>query len=89
MQLIKDLSDWLAEPTRYSILTTLLLIAVIVWRRQLTHPFVYLGTMVGMTIRYPPNRTYFFLNPVDPKSNNLRILVNREAVTEMELVDVG
>ncbi len=46
-------------------------------------------TMVGMTIRYPPNRPYFFLNPVDPKSNNLRILVNREAVTEMELVDVG
>jgi hypothetical protein len=45
--------------------------------------------MVGMTIRYPPNKTYFFLNPVDPKSNNLRILVNRDAVTEMELVDVG
>jgi hypothetical protein len=43
-------------------------------------------TMVGMTIRYPPNKPYFYLNPVDPKSNNIRILVNRSAVTGMELL---
>jgi hypothetical protein len=39
--------------------------------------------MVGLTIRYPPNRPYFFIVPVDPKSNNIRILVNRAAVVSM------
>lgn len=42
-------------------------------------------TMVGMTMSYPP-RPFFFLNPVDPKSNNIRILVNRSAVVDMELL---
>lgn len=39
--------------------------------------------IVGLTIRYPPNKPYFFVVPVDPGSNNLRILVNREAVVAM------
>jgi hypothetical protein len=39
--------------------------------------------MVGLTIRYPPNRPYFFIVPVDPNSNNIRILVNRAAVESM------
>ncbi len=37
----------------------------------------------GLTIRYPPNRPYFFVVPVDPGSNNIRILVNKAAVKEM------
>jgi len=41
-------------------------------------------TIVGLTIRYPPNRPYFFVLPVDQKSNNIRILVNRAAVVSME-----
>ncbi len=45
--------------------------------------------MVGMTIRYPPNRRYFFIVPVDTTSNNIRILVNRAAVTFMEAVTPG
>jgi hypothetical protein len=40
--------------------------------------------IVGMTIAYPPRKPFFFVNPVDPESNNIRILVNRNAVTEME-----
>lgn len=43
--------------------------------------------MVGLTIRHPPNRPFFFLLPVDPESNNLRMLVNREAVVSMEAVE--
>jgi hypothetical protein len=39
--------------------------------------------MVGLTIRYPPNRPFFFILPVDPKSNNIRTLVNRDAVASM------
>jgi hypothetical protein len=39
--------------------------------------------LVGLTIAYPPKRPYFFTVPVDPKSNNLRILVNRDAVLSM------
>jgi hypothetical protein len=42
-------------------------------------------TMVGMTVRYPPG-PFFYLNPVDPESNNIRILVNRAAVVDMELI---
>lgn len=42
--------------------------------------------MVGLMIRYPPDRPYFFIVPVDPGSNNLRILVNRDAVVAMEAV---
>jgi hypothetical protein len=45
--------------------------------------------MVGLTIRYPPNRPYFFLLPADPKSNNIRMLVNRDAVASMEAVAAG
>lgn len=39
--------------------------------------------LVGLTIAYPPRRPYFFALPVDPKSNNIRILVNRDAVVSM------
>ena len=41
---------------------------------------------VGLMIRYPPNRPFFFVLPVDNESNNLRILVNRDAVVSMEAV---
>lgn len=41
-------------------------------------------TLVGLTNRYPPNRPYFYVVPVDLKSNNIRILVNRLAVTSIE-----
>ena len=40
--------------------------------------------LVGLMNRYPPNRPYFFLIPVDPGSNNIRILVNAAAVTSLE-----
>ncbi len=41
-------------------------------------------SMVGLTNRFPPIRPYFFIVPLDPQSNNVRILVNRAAVTSME-----
>jgi hypothetical protein len=39
--------------------------------------------IVGLTNRYPPITPYFFMLPIDPESNNIRILVNRAAVMEM------
>jgi len=41
----------------------------------------------GLMNRYPPNRPFFFVLPMDPSSNNIRILVNREAVVEMQPLD--
>lgn len=41
-------------------------------------------TIAGLTIRFPPNKPYFFIVPADPKSNNLRILINKSAVVAME-----
>jgi hypothetical protein len=38
----------------------------------------------GLTNRYPPNRPFFFILPADAGSNNIRILINGEAVTKME-----
>ena len=68
MELIKDLTDWLSEPTRYSIITTLLLGAVIVWRKQLTHPLLFLATMIGMLAFFigawnDPNFNYIITKP--------------------------
>jgi hypothetical protein len=40
--------------------------------------------IVGLTIRYPPNKLFFFLVPVDTASNNIRILVNSSALVSME-----
>ncbi|HEU5219646.1 MAG TPA: hypothetical protein VFU23_13385 [Gemmatimonadales bacterium] len=39
--------------------------------------------IVGLMNRYPPITHYFFMLPIDPLSNNIRILVNRDAVKEM------
>jgi hypothetical protein len=41
----------------------------------------------GLMNRFPPNRPFFFLLPMDPGSNNIRILVNRDAVAELRPVD--
>jgi hypothetical protein len=39
------------------------------------------GEKLGaLTNRYPPLGQFFFVVPMDPKSNNVRILVNRGAV---------
>lgn len=43
--------------------------------------------IVGLTNHYPATRPRFFILPVDEKSNNLRILVNRDAIREIELVE--
>jgi hypothetical protein len=56
-------------------------------RARGTHP-IELGfgdgeRVVGLTNRYPPIKPFFFVVPVDPDSNNLRILVNRAAVKSM------
>jgi hypothetical protein len=39
--------------------------------------------LVGLTVRYPPIKPYFFVLPADGTSNNVRILVNRAAVRAM------
>lgn len=45
--------------------------------------------IVGMTIGDPTNRPFFYLTPVDPASNNRRMLVNRAAVESIEAVPAG
>jgi len=43
--------------------------------------------IVGLSVSYPIKRPFFYLTPVDPKSNNIRALVNRAAVTAIDLVN--
>jgi len=39
--------------------------------------------LIGLTVRYPPVRPFFFVLPADARSNNLRVLINRAAVKRM------
>jgi hypothetical protein len=39
--------------------------------------------LLGLTVRYPPVRPFFFVLPADARSNNLRVLVNKAAVKRM------
>jgi len=52
--------------------------------RLVTARFADGEEIVGLTIRYPPITPFYFLTPVDPKSNNLRMLVNGSAVQTLE-----
>jgi hypothetical protein len=38
-------------------------------------------------MRYPPKLPYFFLVPVDADSNNVRILINGDQLSGMQLID--
>jgi hypothetical protein len=40
--------------------------------------------MVGLMNAYPPTKPYFFVVPVDKKSNNIRILINRAALAAID-----
>jgi Family of unknown function (DUF6982) len=42
-------------------------------------------TMVCLTNGLPRNRQYYFVVPVDARSNNIRILVNQAAVVSIEV----
>jgi hypothetical protein len=39
--------------------------------------------LVGLTVRYPPIRPFFFVLPADTRSNNVRVLINKAAVKRM------
>ena len=39
--------------------------------------------LVGLMNRFPPNTSFFFVLPIDPESNNIRVLANRAFVDEM------
>ena len=43
-------------------------------------------SIVGLANEYPPTKPFFFMMPVDPDSNNIRILVNRAAIVDMNTV---
>jgi hypothetical protein len=40
--------------------------------------------VVGMVIRFPPVKQYFYVTPADPQSNNTRMLINRNATVSIE-----
>jgi hypothetical protein len=42
--------------------------------------------IIGLSNRFPPRGPFFFVVPVDPASNNTRILINSSAVRSVELV---
>ena len=44
-------------------------------------------TIIGVANRFPPLGRFFFMLPIDPKSNNVRILVNRDATSSITQAD--
>jgi hypothetical protein len=55
----------------------------LVGARKIAITFDDRETIVGMANRFPPLGNYFFMLPIDPKSNNIRILVNRAATVSI------
>jgi hypothetical protein len=43
--------------------------------------------LTGLVNAYPPARAFFYVNPVDVDSNNIRVLVNRAALTSVAAVE--
>ncbi|MDP6369003.1 MAG: hypothetical protein QF724_08230 [Planctomycetota bacterium] len=61
---IKDLADWLSEPTRYSIGTALLLLLVVRFRKWASHPVVFAITCVLIV-------AFFLVSWDDPNFNRI------------------
>lgn len=55
--------------------------------RQVEITFADGERLGGLMNRYPPLGPFFFMLPIDPQSNNVRILVNRDAVATMRPLD--
>jgi Family of unknown function (DUF6982) len=55
--------------------------------RQIRIQFADGEELGGLMNRFPPLGAFFFMLPLDPQSNNVRILVNRDAVATMTPVD--
>jgi len=51
--------------------------------RQIELKFADGERMVGLTNRVPPPRPFFFVMPIDNRSNNIRLLVNSGALATM------
>ena len=74
-EMIKDLANWFAEPTRYTLLTTGLLAAVLVFRKKLTHPMVFIAGMAGLTAFFLfawPDKNF---NAIITKPDNVPIII--------------
>ena len=63
-QMIKDLANWFAEPTRYTLLTAVMLASVLVFRKKLTRPRVFAVVMAGIT-------AFFVFAFPDPNFNKI------------------
>ena len=50
--------------------------------KQITVKFKDGERIVGLTNRVPPARTFFFMMPIDNRSNNIRLLVNSNALVD-------
>ena len=51
--------------------------------KQITVQFKDGERIVGLTNRLPPPEPYFFMMPIDNRSNNIRLLVNSKALVEI------
>jgi hypothetical protein len=58
----------------------------LVGAKQVRVSFADREEIVGLMNRFPPIAPFFYMLPIDLQSNNIRILVNRAAVKEMEEV---
>ena len=52
-EFLKDLINLLSAPIPYTVLTTALLVAVLVWRKPLTNPLVFIGVLFYLMVLRP------------------------------------
>ena len=74
MQFIQDFADWASAPTRYSMFLAAGLAAVLIWRKQLTHPFVFTGFMAAVTAFFVTSWNHKDFNKIVTKPDNVPIV---------------
>ena len=72
---IKSAANWVSEPTRYSLITTGMLVAVLKWRKALTHPLIFVGVTLASVAFFvfawdDPN-----FNKIITKPDNVPIII--------------
>ena len=73
--LIKAAVNWMAEPTKYFLGSTVLLIGVLKWRKQATHPFVITAFFILGTAFFLFAWPDYAFNKIITKPDNIPIII--------------
>jgi hypothetical protein len=74
-EFIKHWTNWISQPIQYTVFAAALLGAVIVWRKQLTHPLVFLAATAGGVLFFLGAWPDEHFNKIITKPDNVPIVM--------------